>query len=527
MDLALRGVENFFGETPLDQVRLFSIDDETYLKQFIKIFDKKTLTERDWIRKFLLAQYPKTYEILMALGLNVDLLATAPRIDSKVKVNAVIQNARFQYIRGFVLNGPKNPFLTGTGVQAIADFHSQIKRDLQAQNYQYNQAQRALEGKKPTAFKPIDYKFAAIPLKLVELVDPSLVWYLKNFDKLPVYGGAEEVSQTSVMRAYLKLVDDFNGEASKRAKGTEFLDRYGRYLVGLNWPSDDDKSQATVLDLWKEQAKTTTIATISSVSLKDIGSHLLSINTELFQRASSIIGSGKKPVVFIDLDDTLYPMKNRIFGILKKYDIDHNTSYFQNLTVTDVKDGKAHDSVSEFLSSQGNSVEEVLRVRESLFFYFTNQYFSYEALQIDQPFPAIKQLIERLQSKGVEIVFLTARKEFLRRSTEARLNSLGISYSALLMNNAPEDQFYRANLDKPKQAAAYISDNTALEPLAFLDNDRGVVKALGLNFPSAMTLQAAQPKTKGSWSPTVVLLKDPFDLYSLKTQSCSRHLKSK
>ena len=48
--------------------------EEAYLEQFVKLFRNRTAQELAGIREFFQGEIPRTYEILMTMGLDVDAL---------------------------------------------------------------------------------------------------------------------------------------------------------------------------------------------------------------------------------------------------------------------------------------------------------------------------------------------------------------------------------------------------------------------------------------------------------------------
>ena len=147
-----------------------------------------------------------------------------------------------------------------------------------------------------------------------------------------------------------------------------------------------------------------------------------------------MIHEGKKLIVLFDIDGTILDMRYTIFSVLKKFDKDHGTEHFVNITVDDID---FHESdVTGFLDRLGLSKEQqwkVLYRYEPLFYTMASDPCAH------MPFKGVFDVIRWFQAKDETYVGLnTGRPELLRRDTLVSLNVLGASQGVAF----PDDLLY-------------------------------------------------------------------------------------
>jgi hypothetical protein len=116
------------------------------------------------------------------------------------------------------------------------------------------------------------------------------------------------------------------------------------------------------------------------------------------------------------------------------------------------------------------------------------------ATHLDTPNQKLLSRLLKWQTERVKIVFLTARSEFLRTETEARLRSLGFQNPVVLMAGEKVSSISKFKVEKARE---FLAAHPRLNFLAFLDDKRLNVEAMKEAFPGLLALQILiqAPKT--------------------------------
>ncbi len=136
-------------------------------------------------------------------------------------------------------------------------------------------------------------------------------------------------------------------------------------------------------------------------------------------------------MVVFDIDGTILDMRYMILYVLRSFDRQHSTGFFNALTVSDVKvhENQIDSLVVAFVPSQRQR-EEVLN------WYVTYRWSSDAVLESHRPFEGVMEVIRWFQMQPNTSVGLnTGRPEHLRADTLRSLNALGEEYKVSFSND--------------------------------------------------------------------------------------------
>lgn len=129
------------------------------------------------------------------------------------------------------------------------------------------------------------------------------------------------------------------------------------------------------------------------------------------------VANGEKVKVVFDLDDTIWDGRPRTTELARRYDADHGTHLFDNLTLDQVgKDGY------ETARNAGLSRADAKAFNT----YWKSRAFTDEMAQFDAPIPEIDDLAQQAHDAGADVVYLTGRPEAERETTRGELQRMNL-----------------------------------------------------------------------------------------------------
>ena len=131
-----------------------------------------------------------------------------------------------------------------------------------------------------------------------------------------------------------------------------------------------------------------------------------------------------KLLIVFDIDGTILDMRHMIRYVLRVFDADNGTEYFQNISMTDIDFHEEHiHRFFERLAIPENHREVIMTQYEDL------MYSSTAILEAHRPFRGVLDVIRWFQLQPNTYVGLnTGRPEYLRQNTLQTLNKLGHEY---------------------------------------------------------------------------------------------------
>ena len=149
-----------------------------------------------------------------------------------------------------------------------------------------------------------------------------------------------------------------------------------------------------------------------------------------YERTRTLYPADRLMIIF-DIDGTILDMRYMILHVLKSFDQQHATGFFNALTISDVRvhENQIAPLIKTFVRSQRQR-EEVTH------WYVTHRWSSEAILESHRPFEGVMEVIRWFQMQPNTSVGLnTGRPEFLRADTLRSLNALGKEYKVSFAND--------------------------------------------------------------------------------------------
>lgn len=166
----------------------------------------------------------------------------------------------------------------------------------------------------------------------------------------------------------------------------------------------------------------------------------LIVDRTIQERVEFVIEKGDQPIVIFDLEGTLYLTQSRILTILKKYDRQHNTTYFDGMT-TDRIDPEASFSFIRWAVSQKEfNVRIKDRVTEEIIQFFKMERNKISNLKYDEVFDKTRYLAQMYHRLGARVIIVTERGEFAKDATTKQLQKDGIPFDEIFFRSGSQEK---------------------------------------------------------------------------------------
>jgi hypothetical protein len=211
--------------------------------------------------------------------------------------------------------------------------------------------------------------------------------------------------------------------------------------------------------------------------------------TKIDTAIASAIARGRQPVVAMDLDDTLFFHAIRITALLKQFDAENGSNFFENLHYSEVP-SESSASLKGFLRSRLNRknadrvAQYVLKARRTP-----------EATIYDKPNPLTAALAIRWKKAGATIVYITGRLVEDDAITRQVIEREGLPLDSLTLRPLkinPIPEF------KVRALAEYLAAHPEAVAVAFLDDDGENVQAIHVAMPSVLVYRAKLSRDPGN-----------------------------
>ena len=176
-----------------------------------------------------------------------------------------------------------------------------------------------------------------------------------------------------------------------------------------------------------------------------------------------------KLMILFDIDGTILDMRHMILHILKSFDQNHSTYFFENLKLGDIT---VHENQAKKLLAQlkipRKSFERILR------WYETHRWSTKAVLISHRPFVGVMEVIRWFQMQSNTFVGLnTGRPNYLRAETLLSLNKLGEEYRVQFTDDLLYMNPHGWEKDVPNVKAAGVLhfQKSGYRVFAMLDNE--------------------------------------------------------
>lgn len=193
-----------------------------------------------------------------------------------------------------------------------------------------------------------------------------------------------------------------------------------------------------------------------------------------------------KLLILFDIDGTILDMRYMIHYILKAFDREHQTAFFDNLSINNITE---HESRLQLLLKRCNVPEAF---QTEILDYYTSRFWSSDAIfEAHRPFRGIMDVIRWFQIQPRTSVGLnTSRPEFLRSGTLHSLNRLAQEYRVQFNNEFLRmNRFgWNRNLTEAKLEGLRHFREQGYLVFAVVDNEPENLYAISTNEPGNTTL---------------------------------------
>ncbi len=446
----IAGTELFFASVPDEVVHRYELHpkDDSYIQVFLKMFRKRTNAELAAIRTILNERYPRKVQLWKLMGLDIDLL-TEPRTGredrAKLEFKAVFQNPRYDSFRELVdlaTYEVANPFDSSAAFLKMAQASgSELK--------------------------------APIPAAILRLYSPELFLKTENFDRLTL---EEKLHTVAKYKAALKF---FEGKAYDRlVKQLTFrnghLDRFHFINPGVLEPSDESSLIDFLHAQWSAAEANGGTDLVAPLYLNSV-QHNLDVELEIYDAIKAAKRSRKKPVVVVDLDNTLFESSSRVLAILQRYDQVSKTRYFDGLTLEDLPTSDFKEFLFIHLMKQIPDFIQLMELVEHICTFLQMNEWEYDFVSGMQAHPEMVQLIKACESEGAEVVYLTSRRHYQARATEDSLRRLGLKGNVIYY---PDDETSSVAIWKTTTVLDWLEIFKDMRFVGFLDNETATINKL-------------------------------------------------
>jgi hypothetical protein len=215
----------------------------------------------------------------------------------------------------------------------------------------------------------------------------------------------------------------------------------------------------------------------------------LEVLREVAKRVADTHSHGKKPIVLLDLDSTLYEVGPRTHQIIREWMDTPEANQFPN--VKRELERLEHEHVGYSLrdtfgaiglSVSDNEVSDAMGVMKA---FWQDRFFSSKYLTFDRAYPGSAQFVRELHQMGAFIVYLTGRDEpGMGDGTRAMLVRDGFPWAVERTHLLLKPAYGLPNLEHKTGAAEFIRRHGEL--IASFENEPANLVAIYDLFPEAM-----------------------------------------
>lgn len=477
----LKGFELYFKDCASEKLAGYALP-EAYVLQFLKMFRNRTPQELKTMRSAFPKEFPKTFKTFQGLGLDPELLmAGAVPADKReaVEFKAVHQNARYKALK---------PFISKPGMEILNPFKSaKLAKALLAQAVQ----------------KGIDEEhMKMIPEEVLKLYSPSLFHHVRHFDTL---SREEKLATVQEAVAALKL---FSKEAAARLfKESVFREQHFHRFSFANPSRLKPEDPRTLLEFVSAEMRSR--PSRSETNPPQAGVFNRPVLSEVESRIAKARAAGKAPVLFVDLDGTVYSAGSQTAALLRRYDGIHGTSYFSGLKAAGVAAGDAEEFLYEHLAGQIRDFRALKSRVEEVKEFLKAERFKEEALRGLEVDPTVQGSLLKWEKLGARIVYVTARPAEQGAVTLESLKTDGLPAGELIVNKTSAGSA-RYKLEAIEE---YRSGHPKTEMVLFLDDDRLNVQKIRSEMPEILAVRVLSRRDPAAVRSETFLSREDSDVY--------------
>lgn len=186
------------------------------------------------------------------------------------------------------------------------------------------------------------------------------------------------------------------------------------------------------------------------------------------------IEAGEVPVIFIDLDSTVFSHESRYQTLLKEFDRLAHKDFFAGVDFEKYPPRAYKTWAKERLRENISDPQRLDFYFDWLRSYVSSRKDHYEALLFDRPHENLVDALKEWQGQGAELVVVTARDNWQERGTRAALENAGLNIKRIYFFN---DDF-ESTREYKAAAARHALHEGGYRPVAFFEDKREILDRL-------------------------------------------------
>ncbi len=215
----------------------------------------------------------------------------------------------------------------------------------------------------------------------------------------------------------------------------------------------------------------------------------LGANPALDAKIKAAVDRGAKPVIFVDLDATLFSEAARVRLIMEAYDRTHQTQLFAGADWDKFTTfAGLEDAIAGQLKAKGLTAESFTAAKNDIMAFEFSRRFHAESIQHDRVYEPLKDAIGKWEAAGARVVFLTGRDQTTREATTKKLSTEGLGRFPLITKH---ERITTAQF-KSDTIKAYREANPGTQPVALLDDAIENLQVVREAHPDLLTLRTTQ-----------------------------------
>lgn len=177
-------------------------------------------------------------------------------------------------------------------------------------------------------------------------------------------------------------------------------------------------------------------------------------------------GLGVSPVIFVDLDSTVFSHESRYLALLKLYDKEHGQNFFESLDGETLAPRSYKVWLESWLAPRLVSPEAVATTVAHVRDYIRARKDRAEGLVLDQPYHNLIEALRDWQGQGAKIVAVTAREEWQQGGTQLAIANAGFAVDHIYF-----DDLKFADVREYKAAKLqFVVEKFGYRPIAFFED---------------------------------------------------------
>lgn len=197
----------------------------------------------------------------------------------------------------------------------------------------------------------------------------------------------------------------------------------------------------------------------------------------------AVLKTNKRPQIIFDLDGTVYLSQQRILQIMRQYDSLNGSSYFKDANVSQIDPEASYSFIRWRISKfEKNEAVKSQKMDEAIQ-YLKIQMRRSDTIALDAPFEKTVHLMRSFKRLGAEIIVLTERRDYFKKTTERKLNFDRIPFDRVIYRPESTES---VDIIKTSQIEDLNRSNDSIPVAYFEDNQANLVSAMDLRVPGML-----------------------------------------